>query len=261
MLAFAGTRIHAYIIAAAFAVVVAIRIGLRKYYVQQYQQLQVHAYKDRRQEFANSWNSLTYTNASGSALADVVLSRIDWPSLQLNEIQRDRLKVRLRETFGFLGNPEFETYCRLKLEGSCGHLELSRSAAQRVSRLVARADPSEALEPMRALRILWEGIFPIGDSAEAARITEMSFDRVRAAVSTTNSHGAILSGKVSNGFTVIEEALDPGFYYAGQTNAVSSDAGYGLFFHLSFFARSSTSTNAGPVYLSLYWSGPDENWA
>jgi hypothetical protein len=55
--------------------------------------------------------------------------------------------------------------------------------------------------------------------------------------------------------------LEPGFCYGDQTVPVSSDSVRGLFFHLSFIAHSSSSPDAGPVYLSLYWSEAGQQWA
>lgn len=256
-----GFRVHASLAGLALALVVPMRAALKEHYARQRQELQRQAVNERRLELATHWNSFAFTTTGGRILPELVLMKIDWPSLQLAEPQETRLKNRLREVFDFLGKPRFEEYYRLKTEAVSGRLEFSSLAANALARIQGRTNASERQEPIQALQSLWNSIYSAKSEGTSARITGISSDHIRAEISRTNSYDAIFKSKVGIGLTAISEALEPGFRYGSQTNAVSSDSAEGLFFHLSFFARSSASTNAGPVYLSLYWSEPDQSWA
>ena len=261
MLTFSGFRTHACLAGVAIAIVLPIRLVLGTHYAEQRRALHARASKERTRELARHWNSFAYTNAMGSVLAEVVVTRINWTSLQLTEIQQTKLKSRLREVFGYLGNPTFEEYYRLKTEGLTCRLELNGPARNLLARRAARTNYIDGQEIEWTLRTLWEAAFPTNGAAGPGTIVGISLDRVRATTSVTNSHTSILSGKTANGLSIVLEAMEPGFCYGGRTNAVSSDSAHGLFAHLSFFARSSASNDAGPVYLSLCWSECDQEWA
>jgi hypothetical protein len=71
---------------------------------------------------------------------------------------------------------------------------------------------------------------------------------------------SLLHGKVAKGLTVLRQANDPGFRYVTPSSLPTNASPEPVFVHLSLFARSSGSTNAGPVYLSLEWSEQSQNW-
>jgi len=93
------------------------------------------------------------------------------------------------------------------------------------------------------------------------RITAVCLEPIGIETSQRNSPHDIMGEKTSIGFTVATAALDPGFQYATSRTSSSVNSTNDLFVHLSFFAHSNVSDEAGPVYLSLYWSEPDDNWA
>lgn len=212
-------------------------------------------------ELAKLWSGLEYTNGIGTTLAQVVSAKIEWPSLRLTDGQQTTLKKRLSEVFAFLGNPNFQDYYGLKTKGLTWELELNKLSAKLLARTRTETNGSTMLAPKETLKALWEIVNAQPESKKPPRIAGIGVKYVRAATSSTNSSHTILNGKVGVGLTVASEAIEPGFRYGGQTNAVSSETAQGLFFHLSLFARSDTSTNAGPLYLSVYWSEPDQNWA
>jgi len=256
----AGFRAHICCLTFAVGVVLSARAAFKSMYAEQHRALQLRAFNERGQELARIWNALTYTNVTSDLVAEVFLSRVDWSSLQLTEIQEVQLKGRLGEVLGFLCSPDFGEYYRLKTEGLASSLKPSDIALRLFGESIDD-DENSTDQQVRILRTLWEKATGGPMSSLRSEIIAISLDRVRAATSTVNSHQAILGGNVSNGLTVIVEAVEPGFRYGSETNAVSSESIQGLFFHLSFIARSNTSTNAGPVYLSLYWSESDQNWA
>ncbi len=78
--------------------------------------------------------------------------------------------------------------------------------------------------------------------------------------SRTNSRMTIVNGPTRKGLTTLRVAPEPGFVYAPKHASSEGGGPDELYAHLSFYARSNTSTNAGPVYLSLAWSDLDQQW-
>ncbi len=93
------------------------------------------------------------------------------------------------------------------------------------------------------------------------RITAVCAENIAAATSSTNTVLALVSGKVAKGFTVFVEHLNPGFVYTSQPSPSGGPSHLQLFFHLSFYARSTASERAGPAYISLCWLPEDQAWA
>ncbi|MEK7361540.1 MAG: hypothetical protein AAB133_05615 [Pseudomonadota bacterium] len=93
------------------------------------------------------------------------------------------------------------------------------------------------------------------------RLNTICLERIRVATARTNSPSSVFDGPVAQGFTAAQAAFDPGFRYGEGEDGTAEWSSMGLFLLLSFLARSSSSTNAGPVYLSLFWSQADQNWA
>jgi hypothetical protein len=56
---------------------------------------------------------------------------------------------------------------------------------------------------------------------------------------------------------VAVEAINPGFAYPAQETSPGNE---NLFFHTSFFAKMNGKEQAGPVYLSFYWSDEHKIW-
>src|SRR5438093_6502366 len=97
---------HGGLLALVIALVIAINVIFRQPYANQLRMLQQRASKENARNLAKRWNSLLYTELGGGALADVALDRIDWPGLQLTQVQEAKVKSRLREVLGFLANPQ-----------------------------------------------------------------------------------------------------------------------------------------------------------
>jgi hypothetical protein len=241
------------------AVTLGVRSALKTQYAAERHRIETEGRARRTTEIAAVWNQLNYTDVASPDFTERFLSLTNWRALALTALQEARLRERLADVVAYLREPSLDRYVRLKMEGLYQTFELSAMATQ----VLAHADlklPLNSLAPEEAVEQLWRAAV-IGTNANASpsRITAICLDRVRVALSHTNSPATVFAGPVRQGFTVAKAAIDPGFRYGPPVNgSTSSDQGF--FVLLSFFARSNHSTNASPVYLSLAWSEADRRW-
>jgi hypothetical protein len=260
MLTISNPRSHALILGAIIAVVVPARIALKPQHALERRTIENQARKQSSHELAAGWNSLRYTNTESGNLTEAFLAKIEWESLTLSDLQKAKLGQQLKELLGYLRNPTFEEYYRLKTEGLHWQLQLTNRVPKSLPNwaLIAQGNPNPA--PPDFVKSLWNSI-NAHRSGNPHRITAICLDRIGIETSHTNSPHAIMGGKASIGFTMAQAAIDPGFRYVAPDRSPATDSTAELFVHLSFYAHSNVSDDAGPVYLSLYWSDVDQNWA
>lgn len=242
------------------AVIVTVFSAFKPRYFQQRRAAQAEALRRGIREKAEKFNSYRYIAAEGSTLGNLVAEKLNGKSLQLSERQFARLKSRLPEVFTYLGDPSFERYQQLKSDGFKTQVQLPRKAEFFLERNGVDLKEGQRVNAANLLRPLWD--MPGGTKRLGhAKVTALCLENFRARSSHTNTHQSILGIKTGAGITAVDEAFEPGFRYAGQTNAVSYEHAGGLFFQLAFLGRSNSSSDAGPMFLSMYWSEPDQNWA
>lgn len=247
--------IHVSLFAAATVVTAATHVFLESRYAGQRRELQAKAVSTQTHEIAAKWNSLGYTRENEHDIARAIDAGVDWNSLGLTHEQENSLRPRLAAVVAYLASPSFEEYYRLKTESLQFHFALDERLWNTVQEWDAMLPGDTRSDPRQVLALLWtkQSLRWSNSVAVPSRLVAVSPEHVRATLSLSNSHDAILRGNVAKGITMAAETLEPGFRYGGASEA-------GPFFHLSFFARSNCSTNAGPVYLSLAWSEVNRQW-
>ncbi len=250
---------HVLILVVISTVALPVRFALQERYAKERRRIETKGQQQRARELAARWNSLRYAKTEAGKVSEAFTAKIDWAPLKLSDHQRTSLERRLGELFDYLQNPSVEAYYRLKTEGFRFEFELSTNASRLLRAKQQVTDATETRQPMEVVRSLWEVVHKAGAGASSC-LTEICLDHVAVARSSTNSFSAILHGKACKGFTMAQEAIDPGFVYAGAAATQSPGSAETIYVNLSFFAHSSASTNAGPVYISLRWSEADQNW-
>ncbi len=257
-----GSRLRAHVALFLWLVVLVgmVHSASKPRYLQQRRASQAEAFHRGVRDKAEKFNSYRYITGEGLMLGRLLAEKLDTKSLQLSDRQLEKLKSRLPEVFSYLGNPSFEKYHQLKADGFKVQVQLSPKTESFLKKSGVTVGEVQGAEVARTLKCLWDRLKGT-NHIENARLTGLCLENFKARVSHTNSHPSILGNNTGAGITAVDEVFEPGFRYAGQTNAVSYEHSSGLFFHLSFLARSNSSTDAGPMFVSLYWSEPDENWA
>ena len=250
---------HALILVVISTVALPVRFALKERYAEERRRIETKGQIKRARELAARWNSLRYANVETGKLSEAFTARIDWAALKLSDDQTAKLAHRLGELFDYLQHPSVEAYYRLKTEGCQFEFALSTNASRLLRAKQPMTDSSENRQPKETVKSLWE-VINNGAAGASSRITEICLDHVALSRSSTNSFSAILNGKACKGFTMAQEAMDPGFVYAGAAASRSPDSVENFYLNLSFFAHSSASANAGPIYISMRWSEGDQNW-
>lgn len=253
-------HMHGVVLAGAMALTMAPRLALPHRYALERQEIAREAGARRSREIQMAWRALSYTNLTDHAVIDTLIAKIDSPSLGLSDLQRTGLESRLREVIDYLHSPGVDQYYEPKTAGLHYRFELSKRAQRLLANAKSPPEQGPPREPREVAQVLWNAVHTNAETPGGSTLSAVCLDQVAALTSRTNSGRALLSGRVAKGFTVAEEALNPGFEYPGGATATSGDAAQGLFVHLSFFAQTSPSGNAGPVYISLGWSEQDQEW-
>lgn len=170
-------------------------------------------------------------------------------------MQLAKLKPRLAKTLAYLQSPELITYGWLKTNG----LHWKFSLSSRVTNDYGAAI-GEARQADEVVERLWQAMTPPTTAQRRPYLAAVCLDMLILATSKTNSGSALVNGPARKGLTALRMAPEPGFSYAPKHTVSEGGGPDELYAHFSFYARSNTSTNAGPVYLSLAWSEPDQEW-
>ncbi|MEK7675320.1 MAG: hypothetical protein AAB676_05750 [Verrucomicrobiota bacterium] len=254
---------HLLILALSVAVTLSVRTALEPRYAVERRRIEAEARTKRIREMAARWNSLTYTNIATPELSAAFLSKLQSQKLSLTAVQKEHLRKRVPEIFSYLQNPTVEAYLRLKTKALRYTFELSADA-KRLARQAGLSPTALAvLDADTAVRQLWNRLLitNVHRVTSTSAVTAVCLQPIRAALAHTNSPGSVFNGPVRLGFTAARRAADPGFRYGACDLSTTNNASPGPFLLLSFFVRSNSSTNAGPVYLSLFWSEVHQNWA
>jgi len=259
---FQGYPAHALIAGLALLLTLSMRLALSERYRLERRQIEAVAAKQRSRDVADGWNRQSFSAPTRGKLGDAFVRAIDWQRLALSDVQKARLDSRLREILNYLQSPSLDEYYRLKTEALSWKFQLGESARRRLG--LAEPGPATAaeLQPLDAVGALWDAVRRLNNKTGAPpRLTAVCLEGIRIATSQTNSPSAVLLGQIAKGFTIAQEATDPGFTYAPQALSDIADRRQEVFVFLGFLARSDVSEDAGPLYISLYWSEDDQNWA
>jgi len=252
---------HLLILALSIGATLSVRTALQPQYSQERRRIEGTARTKRVQQIAAAWNTLRYTDISTPDLPETFFARLDLQKVQLTPPQQERLRVRLREIFEYLRNHTFESYLELKTNGlhytftPSRTSELSSPEANLISTTYPESDVKASVEDV------WNSLRTKKSPLPMGRLTAICLDRVRIAVTHTNSPGSIFNGPVAQGFTIARSSVNPGFSYEGLSDETGGWLSGGPFLLVSFPARSASLSNSGPVYISLWWSEMDQDWA
>ena len=112
-----GAPAHFLIVGVIFSVMTPVRLALTERYAEERHRIEAQGRNQRTRELVAKWNALRYTDITDEHFADDIVAAVHWASLNLSEVQKVKLEQRLRDVFGYLQNPTFEEYYRLKTEG------------------------------------------------------------------------------------------------------------------------------------------------
>jgi hypothetical protein len=253
--------IHALIAGLAILLTLSVQMALSERYSLERRKIEQEASKRRSRDMAASWNRLRFCEAATGRLGHDFVAAVGWPRLALSEAQKARLKDRLQQVLNYLQDPSLEEYYSLKTEALVWNFELSPAGRLRLGNTEIMVDGVAQRQPLDVVFSLWEASCHESKTGQPPRLTAVCLESIDIARSDTNSAAALLKGPVAKGFTVAHEATDPGFIYGHQAAPGSAERVEDLFVFLGFLARSDASNDAGPVYISFYWSDQDQNWA
>jgi len=247
-------RIHVTILLVATLLTAVARAALAGRYALERQAINHEAWLQRSQGLTTTWGAHTFTPASAQ-LPELALTRLSWPSHRLTATQEASLRQRFPEVIAYLQNPRLEDYLRLKTNG----LRWDFALDTRLTNEFASA-LGEVREPGEVVTRLWQATGSPANGLSRGQITAVCLENLSFALSHTNNQATLVHGLIAKGLTILRVAPEPGFIYSGRPMTLESGGPEELYAHFSFYARSSTSTNAGPIYLSLAWSEADQQW-
>jgi len=231
-------------------------------YAAERRQFELNGRARRASEIAASWNKARFISTADLSFNERFLEKLEWGSLHLSPERETMLREKLTEVMEYLRAPSLSRYLQLKTNGMHLTFEATLATQQSLKRALKSQPHQRELEPGSAVGTLWSYLMaPTNKGGEYPRLTAVSIDHVKTALSYRNSATAVLKGPVSQGMTIAQEAINPGFRYTfALTNVNEASAAPGSLVCVSFLARSNSSTNATPVYLSLRWSEMDGKW-
>jgi hypothetical protein len=230
-----------------------VRLALGPQYAEERRQIEDKARAARTHDLLRTWRGMPFSQ--GERVPGAFAARVNWASLDLSPLQGDRAQRRITQVIAYLSDPTFAAYYRLRTENLQFRFTLEPWAAE----LFAGSNATiRSLSPRDATKAVWEAVLLRSKAAATSRLTGICLDNIAAVTTATNSVPAMLSGKLFKWITIARKALNPGFGYG--VDGQSPSAPNKLFLDLSFYARSSTSTNPGPVHLSVCWSESDSDW-
>ena len=165
-----GVPAHLLIVGGVIAAITPVRLALTERYAEERHRIEAQGRNQRTRELVAKWNALRYTDITDEHFADDIVAAIHWASLNLSEVQKVKLEQRLRDVFGYLQNPTFEEYYRLKTEGLHYQLEPGKITSARLRKVALMADRAGKLEPREILESLWDASM-IPTAQAPARIT------------------------------------------------------------------------------------------
>jgi hypothetical protein len=245
---------HLWLLLTIAVITLVARLLLREHYSRERFQIEAKARTTRARDLLGVWRQFRFSE--GDHLADRISARVPWMALGLNPMQRELAEQRLKDVLAYLADPSFAAYYRLKTEGV--HFRFRPNLA--VAKVLGITNvPLRELPPRDAVQAVWNAAQARSTSGAVSKLTSVCLESIAAITSSTNSVPTVIGGKLFKWVTIGFIAYDPGFNYE-TVDSIRSPTNQ-IFLNLSFYARSSTSTNPGPIHLSLYWSQADTNWA
>ncbi len=111
------------------------------------------------------------------------------------------------------------------------------------------------MEPRELIEMFWTTLREEVWQTGTPRLTAICLQSVNACLETQSSVEALLNSKVRKAVSIVRGNPDLGFRYED-----AQDGRQSTYFFMSFYGRSSTTTNAGPVLLSMLWSENAQKW-
>lgn len=247
---------HCGLFLAAVILTIALRFAFPGYYTSDLNRVEQRWTNKRAQEIARGWRALHYQQISGPETTDKLIESLPWAELPLLESHRGQGKAEYKAILRYLVEPSFEKYLLLKTRGNEIAYTPTRASSNLVQQLTKKYGPDVVREPRRLARMLYEEVHQRDGRFIVPRLTSISLEQAAVAVNTTNSGPALMWGKASRGFTVAEDALDPGIRIVGLTCPGERE----LVLEFGFFGAFNETTNAAPIHITLIWSPEGRCW-
>jgi len=236
------------------------RTRLRTQHARELQEIGDKAREQRSLEIEAQWQACAYSNAFAEHFIDSFRAKIKWSSLDLSDLQKEKLRTRLKEIFLYFQNPGFDEYYRLKTERLHYLVPSSPLAKTPVETSMSKGHIGGEAQPQKTLSAVWNKLHAKGGSGRLPKLAAVCLDSIESETTRTNTPNSLLKGKVGKGLTVAVEAANPGLVYTSVGDPLKPGTEVPIYFHLSFFAKANGSTNAGPVYVSLCWLEEEQEW-
>jgi hypothetical protein len=250
--------VHGLLALAAVGLTLAARVVFQERHRAERRQIEDAGRVRRTAELAASWRQLPYTALAEPDFTPRFLAATNWAALPLTPLQRERLAERLRLMLAHLAEPTPAGYLRLRTGGLTARLEPTLAVRTLLGLPAGEPVPAELARPEELVARLLPLVAGTGPSnRQHTRLTAVCLDHLRVGLAATNTPDAVFNGVTTLGFTMVQQAHDPGFLYAG----LDEDDAAAPQVLVAFFARTEDPAQAGPVYFSLRWAEADGQWA
>ncbi len=254
-------RVHLLLVGGLTALACGARIGFKNWYAEDAFRTAQGSGAEGARHMQSLWRSFHYADARDQGFSETLLTRIDWNALDISDVQRARLRVKLADIIRYFQKPSFEDYYKLKTGGLRYHFECSGVGYYWLTNKAVGGRPLILDNPTETTKSIWVAVHSGHGRSDPPRLTRVCLDQVAAGISPTNTPWNLLKGKAAKPFTKAWEAINPGFWYSSERRLPIDVRTEQVFFHLSFFGQFEGSENVGSVFISLWWLPEDQNWA
>jgi hypothetical protein len=235
--------IHLLIFVACAGLVTSVRAILSPRYQNELAEIERKAREERTLDYVKTWSSFRFADLRRPEVVPYFLNEAA-SRAQIPPEEVPSFRESIEAVIKYLISPDFYSYYSIKTK----HRDFSFSPTIQsgLTKTVVTSGKESIKDPLRTFWL---------SSMDTNSLTHCALSTIRVASTTTNSLADLITGQASLGFTYIAFPVNPGFkYYDHMTN--SSER----FINIGFLAKTRTSTNLGPVYLTLLWEESRKRW-
>jgi hypothetical protein len=193
-------------------------------YAKERHQIYQNSRAERDRKLVSDWNSLGYASLESCLTNSLLLTNHQIAKLPLSPLQRTRFESILLKTVGYLIEPSFDKYYRLKTENLQWGFKSRAGASETNVTIIAQNSWNSLAYP---------------EAAKHTRLTEIELQYLKAELVSTNDGSWPTKGKLARGLIKLKSPMNPGFTYETNANATS-------FFALKFLCSVGSFSGSWP---------------